>query len=97
MASHDPFPMDKKRKGSSEAIKRRRTENPNGQKRERGHQRPQREGQTTQWTKEKGLIRGHKEKALSLLSIGLSVILIFMTSYDPSLFCSLGCLSFFSF
>ena len=33
---------------------------------------------------------------LSLLSIGLSVILLFMTSDDPSLFCPLGFLSFFS-
>jgi hypothetical protein len=85
-----------KRKGSSEAIKR-RTDNPMD-KRERGHQMslgclsfslwplmtpfslvhwvvcllyglwwpflfcPVREGQTTQWTKEKGVIRGHKEK-----------------------------------
>ena len=31
---------------------------------------------------------------LSLLSIGLSVLLLFMTSYDPFLFVSLGCLSF---
>ena len=44
-------------KGSSEAIKRRRTENPMDQ-RERGHQRSYREGQTTQWTSEKGVIRG---------------------------------------
>ena len=33
------------------------------EKREKAHQTPQREeGQTTQWTKEKGVIRGHKEK-----------------------------------
>ena len=32
--------------------------------------------------------------AHSLLSIGLSVLLLFMTSDDPSLFCPLGCLSF---
>ena len=31
---------------------------------------------------------------LSLLSIGLSVLLLFMTSYDPFHFVSLGCLSF---
>jgi hypothetical protein len=32
-------------------------------KRERAHQRPSREeGQTTQWTTEKGVIKGHKEK-----------------------------------
>jgi hypothetical protein len=31
-------------------------------KRKSGHQRPKKEGQTTQWTKEKGVIRGHKEK-----------------------------------
>ena len=31
---------------------------------------------------------------LSLLSIGLSVLLLFMASDDPSLFCPLGCLSF---
>ena len=30
--------------------------------RERGHQRSLREGQTTQWTKEKGVIRGDKDK-----------------------------------
>ena len=33
---------------------------------------------------------------LSLLSIGLSALLLFMTSDDPFLFCPLGCLSFFS-
>ena len=33
---------------------------------------------------------------LSLLSIGLSVLLLFMTSDDPFLFCPLGFLSFFS-
>jgi hypothetical protein len=32
------------------------------EKRERGHQRSYREGQTTQWTEEKGVIRGHEEK-----------------------------------
>ena len=31
-------------------------------KRKRGHQRLKREGQTTQWTKERGVIKGHKEK-----------------------------------
>ena len=34
--------------------------------------------------------------ALSLLSIGLSVLLLFMTSHDDFLFSPLGCLSFFS-
>ena len=34
--------------------------------------------------------------ALSLLSIGLSVLFLLMTSDDPFLFCPLGCLSFFS-
>ena len=34
--------------------------------------------------------------ALSLLSIGLSVLLLFMASDEPFLFCPLGCLSFFS-
>ena len=33
---------------------------------------------------------------LSLLSIGLSALLLFMISDDPFLFCPLGCLSFFS-
>ena len=33
---------------------------------------------------------------LSLLSIGLSVLLLFMASDDPFLFCPLGCLPFFS-
>jgi hypothetical protein len=81
----------------------------------KGHQRPYREGQTTQWTKEKGFIRGHTEKDrqpngqkregssevikrrrtdnpmekrewdLSLLSIGLSVLLLVMAS--DNLFC----------
>ena len=31
---------------------------------------------------------------LSLLSTGLSALLLFMTSDDPSLFCPLGCLAF---
>ena len=34
--------------------------------------------------------------ALSLLSVGLSILLLFMTSDDHFLFCPLGCLSFFS-
>ena len=33
---------------------------------------------------------------LSLLSIGLSALLLFMSSDEPFLFCPLGCLSFFS-
>ena len=31
-------------------------------KRKRGHQRLKREGQATQWTKERGVIRGHTDK-----------------------------------
>ena len=31
-------------------------------KNERAHQRPYLEGKITQWIKEKGIIRGHKEK-----------------------------------
>jgi hypothetical protein len=55
-------PNGPKRKGSSEVIRRRRTDNPM-EKREKAHQTPQREeGQTTKWTKEKGFIRDHKEK-----------------------------------
>jgi hypothetical protein len=85
--------------GSSDAIKRRKTENPSD-KRERVHQRPYiEEGQTTQWIKERGVIRGHKEKKdrqpNGQRESGLSVLLV-MASDEPSLFCPLGCLFFFS-
>ena len=54
-------PNGQTKKGSSE-VKKRRTDNPMDQ-RERGHQRSKREEwQTTQWTNERGVIRGHKDK-----------------------------------
>jgi hypothetical protein len=72
------YPNGQKRKGSSVAIKRRRTDNPM-EKRENWVFCPSLYG--LWWP-------------LSLLSIGLSVLLLFMASDDPFLFCPLGCLSF---
>jgi hypothetical protein len=85
MASDDPFLLYREGQATQWTKERglseaikRRTDNPMD-KRESGHQRPYREGQTTQWTKEKGV---------------MSVLLLFMASDEPFLFCSLGCLSF---